>query len=374
MLTRLLSEFRDEFREYQSHDIINSFVLLSGLIHCRTVCLYKLRGFVGRYLGNRSSSLGAHYKRLTRFFCSHRETDLWQVFLAQGLSLFRLKVSYLILDGTKWKIGQRKYHFQTLSMVYKGLSIPIAWIDIEKMGSSSEAERIALFAQALDWYQLKGKTLLADREYVGVEWFNFLLDKEINFVIRIRLGDYETQVNQTPGLSYDQLLTKTHYSNRSYAKSMKLGQGHFSFSVKRNQHQQTDDPYVILLSSAHKPKDAYRIYALRWQIEQCFKHLKSNGFCLEKMGLKDPMKVRLMMAMVIFAYCISIHFGLSVSHKINIKTYANGKQYPQISVFRLGLDTLDALWNQIDEFIQVIYKCFKFSNRAYSSPFSIHVQ
>ena len=374
MLTQLLSEFRDEFKEYQSHDIINSFVLICGMIHCRTVCLYKLRSFVGRYLGNSTSSLGAHYKRLTRFFCSHREADLWQVFLAQGLSLFRHKVKYLILDGTKWKIGARKYHFQTLSMVYKGLSIPIAWIDLEKMGSSSEAERIALFTQALDWYQLKGKTLLADREYVGTQWFNFLIDKEIDFIIRIRLGDYEKQVNQSAGFSYDQLLAKVSNSNRSYAKTIQLGKGYFSFSVKRNRHQQPFDPYVILLSSTHPPKEAYKIYALRWQIEQCFKHLKSNGFCLEKMGLKDPMKVRLMMAMVIFAYCISVHFGLSHSHKTPLKTYANGKQYPQISVFRLGLDTLDALWNQIDEFIQVIYKCFKFSNRAYLSTFSIHVQ
>lgn len=374
MLTRLLSQFKTEFNEYQPHVLQNAFLLVCGLLHCRTVCLYKLRGFVGSYLGNPTTQLSSHYKRLTRFFTDQQESDLWQLFLAQGLRLFRLKVKYLILDGTKWKVGQRKYHFQTLSIIYKGVSIPIAWIDIEKMGSSSEAERMALFSEATERFSLRGKTLIADREYVGSKWFNYLLSKGIDFVIRIRLGDYEAQVNREPGPCYDQLMEKALNTKRTYYKRVTIGNASLWFCIKRNRKGSPKDPFVILLSSSAEPAQAYRIYAQRWQIEQCFRHLKSNGFDLQKMGLKKPLKVQLLMAMVVFAYCISIHLGIKQGKKVRFKIYPDGAKYPEISAFRLGIDLIDQTARDKLHFLTFLEQIFKVANNAYLSPFAIHVQ
>ncbi len=53
---------------------------------------------------------------------------------------------------------------------------------------------------------LKGMTLLADREYVGKEWFKFLKTNKIHFVIRLRMGDYEEDANASKGRSYQQML------------------------------------------------------------------------------------------------------------------------------------------------------------------------
>lgn len=374
MLTRLLDQFKTEFNEYQPHVLQNAFLVVCGLLHCRTVCLYKLRSFVGSYLGNSETQLSSHYKRLTRFFTNEQESDLWQSFLLQGIRLFRLKVDYLILDGTKWKVGQRKYHFQTLSIIYKGVSIPIAWLDIEKLGSSNERERMDLFSQAIERFSLAGKTLIADREYVGSMWFNFLLSKGIDFVIRIRLGDYESQVNREGGPCYDQLMNKALNSKRVYSKLISIGKNSLWFSIKRNRKGSPKDPFIILLSSRAEPVQAYRIYAQRWQIEQCFRHLKSNGFDLQKLGLKNPLKVQLMMALVIFAYCISIHLGMKQWKKVRFKTYPDGTRYREISAFRLGLDLISGWARDKLMFLTFLEHAFKLAMNAYLSPLSIHVQ
>ena len=374
MLLTLLSQFKAEFSEYKSHDIQNAFVLICGILIKRTVCLYRLRGFVGNYLGNSSSGLDAHYKRLTRFFCAHRDTNLWRSFLSQGLGLFLGKVEYLILDGTKWSFGTRIYHLQTLSMIYKGVSIPIAWTDIEKMGVSSEAERQSLFEEAMDWCQLKGKTLLADREYIGTKWFNFLLSKGIGLVIRVRLGDYEKAINESAGLSYDELLAKASKGNGTYGKRVTIEGNTYWFCVKRNRKAKPDDPFLLLLSSYHRPKKAAEVYARRWKIEKCFKHLKSNGFNLESVRLQDENKVRLLMALVVFAYCLAIHFGLKHFAKVKLKKYPNGETHPVISVFRWGLDLLELQCNGVAQFYQFLHQQFFEINQRKISQFSIHVQ
>jgi hypothetical protein len=49
-------------------------------------------------------------------------------------------------------------------------------------------------------------TLIADREYVGRQWFNDLIEKfELNFVIRISETDYKLDL-QCQGKSYTQWL------------------------------------------------------------------------------------------------------------------------------------------------------------------------
>lgn len=60
-------------------------------------------------------------------------------------------------------------------------------------------------------YPLKGMTLIADREYIGRQWFNDLIEKfELNFVIRISETDYKLDL-QSQGKSYAQLLKNARF-------------------------------------------------------------------------------------------------------------------------------------------------------------------
>jgi hypothetical protein len=60
----------------------------------------------------------------------------------------------------------------------------------------------------LRYFDLRGKTLLAYREYVGKEWFKFLIERDLNFVIRLRQGHYEQAINAAEGKSYQALVNK----------------------------------------------------------------------------------------------------------------------------------------------------------------------
>ena len=85
------------------------------------------------------------------------------------------------------------------------MSIPIYWIDLKKKGHSSQEERQQLMDKVLNLYKLSGKVLIADREYIGTTWFAYLVDKEIDFVIRLKKGVYRGWVNQSPGNAYSKL-------------------------------------------------------------------------------------------------------------------------------------------------------------------------
>ena len=47
----------------------------------------------------------------------------------------------------------------------------------KKGGHSSEEDRRKLFTEACERYQLSGKILLADREFIGEKWLSFLVSK-----------------------------------------------------------------------------------------------------------------------------------------------------------------------------------------------------
>lgn len=65
----------------------------------------------------------------------------------------------------------------------------------------------------------------------------------------------------------------------------------------------------LITTIAYAPK-AVDLYKLRYRIESLFKHLKSNGFDLEALHLQSSRKIRLMMALVVLAYTLSIVYGL----------------------------------------------------------------
>lgn len=54
--------------------------------------------------------------------------------------------------------------------------------------------------------------LVTDREYVGTKWFKYLIENEIDFIIRLKKGTYREAVDQSEGRSYEQLCNKVRRS------------------------------------------------------------------------------------------------------------------------------------------------------------------
>jgi len=114
-----------------------------------------------------------------------------------------------------------------------------------------------------------------------------------------------------------------------------------NFVVLKNRKLNTDDPLVYLVTSLSEPArlvaDKYR---MRWKIEAFFKHMKTNGFSLEAINLGTESRCQLLMAIVVFAYVISIKEGLKSYRKVRMKQYADGGEEREESVFRHGINNL----------------------------------
>lgn len=351
----LLTKVTKELPKRNKTCVKNILILAQGILLKETVCLNKIKGVVGKITGKTSTQPDSHYKRLIRIFDDFSYGNLWIELLQFVFRLLRLKSDYLLLDGTSWEKGDRQFHYLTLCVVYQGVAIPIYWENLQKKGNSSIEERKQFFRKAMSYYNLKDKILLADREYIGEDWFCFLKENSINFVIRLRKKNYKEAVNAAEGKKYSAMekkVLKSRIAGKALGKKILLQEQSFSFVVLKNPKPDAREPLIYLLSSLDEaPGKIAAYYPIRWQIETCFKHLRSNGFNLEEMNLDGEKRTRLMMAVVVFAYTLSICEGLKEYKKVPVKKYKNGLKTKAYSVFRLGLDKLTAFCYSMEAFM-----------------------
>lgn len=77
-----------------------------------------------------------------------------------------------------------------IGIAYRGMAIPLVWKLLGKAGNSSQRERIGLM-RGLFWFLTDEQksdieAVTADREFVGHHWLSYLIDQNVDFVIRIR--------------------------------------------------------------------------------------------------------------------------------------------------------------------------------------------
>jgi hypothetical protein len=345
----------------------NTLIVAESILISQSVNLNKVKDSVPMVTGKPTNKASGDYKRLTRFFdkgkidteedrqtynelMTYLRTLSWLVLFQQKGSRrrFNLKqVKYLLLDGTKWDFGEHHLHLLTLCITIGDVAIPIWWEDIEKGGHSSEQERIDYIKTVLKSYKLQNMTLIADREYIGYEWFKALKKQNIRFVIRVKEGIYHEAINKAEGLSWKELKAKAEKKakGKKVSKQFNLDGLELHYIILKNPRPDADDELIYLLSDWKSPIAAARIYELRWQIEVCFKHLKTNGLNLEQMSVRGKEKRHLMMAMAILVYILSIREGIieetilkdKVLYKIDTHS---GFYYRVESVFKKGQSVL----------------------------------
>ena len=93
----------------------------------------------------------SNYKRLQRFL---REFEMPYA----ELSLFIVKLLgvagpyTLALDRTNWKVGAVDLNILMLSIVYRGVGIPVVWTVLPKAGNSDTSERTTVIEIFLDLF------------------------------------------------------------------------------------------------------------------------------------------------------------------------------------------------------------------------------
>ena len=359
MLTPLLAKISEYFPNHERTCLKNVLTLSLCVLIKETVNLNKLKGIVGAVLNRSNTQANSNYKRLIRIFDNHSDSTLWLDLLTFAFTFLGLKGDYLILDGTSWRSGKRKFHFLTLCVVYQGIAIPIFWVDLQKIGHSSTEERILLIKGALRRFDLAYTVLIADREYIGTRWFKYLLDNEISFIIRLKSGTYREVVDQANGRSYKGLCSKVKRSkvaSKILSKPFVLEEMLLNFVVLKNRRQDAEEPLVYLVTNLQESaRTIADRYGMRWKIEAFFKHMKTNGFSLENMNLGTEARCRLLMAIVVFSYVISIKEGLKAYRKVRAKLYSDGTEEMEESVFRCGINSLMRFCANLQNFCRHIF-------------------
>lgn len=356
MYPHLLDEFKKLAPDWKTSQLKNTLLMVALLLEEKTVNLWKLKGSVGKLLGNTATDSRSHYQRLKRWLWAAAHTkEVWVGMLQASVSLLEKKSKCLVIDGTSWKWGGKTYHFLTLSVLYQGVSVPIWWHDLAKLGISSQQQRKRMMQAALKIVKLEGKVLLGDREYIGRHWFEMLHQASIGFVVRLRSGNYQSDIEQQ-GSSVSKLENKARNKVGQVIWKKFALQGHTYYYVLRTYRSRTGKIEYLRLISSIAPALAIEYYGYRYRIETMFKHLKSNGFDLESLHVQKAYKVRMMMAALVLAYTLAVSYGLQ-QYKRHIAIKKHG--YAEMSVFRYGLDRWQNYLQNFAVFLEHLFTCFE---------------
>ena len=146
-----------------------------------------------------AASTASTYRRLQRFFQFAELGEDWAAPVVAGLARLEGPLT-LVLDRTNWKVGRREINLLVLAVATRRHRVGLMWTVLDRAGNSGATERIALIER---YIALFGKEsiglLLGDREFIGTEWLNYLMEKDIPFVIRMREGQRATTAEGRSG-------------------------------------------------------------------------------------------------------------------------------------------------------------------------------
>ena len=262
--------------------------------------------------------------------------------LAKALvALLRLAPPYrLCLDRTNWKVGAKDINLLVLCIATQRARIPVLWDMLDHGGSSTMAQRQALLARFMALFG-KGaiKLLLADREFIGNQWFEFLVENDIPFAIRVS-GRLFVRLDD----GYDGPLERLATTKGARHRLMKA-RGCFAGMQERFAAAlcfgaiRVRDGAVLIVATNRNPRKALNAYKSRWQIECLFAHTKTRGFNMEDTRLTQPAKLSLLLALVALAMAWSLACAMLIKGRRDIPRAKHS--YRRKSWFRTGFDTLD---------------------------------
>ena len=161
------------------------------ILQSRTVCLYKCRDKASQLSKGKKADIQNSYVGLIRFFKMKHIKDFIIGIRSMTIALTEVDLQYLIIDRTNWKRGTKNFNLLTIGNLMENVFMPLYWIQLNKRGNSNAEDRKTLIEGLSKLIEQAGKTiqgsiLLADREFIGQLWFEYLLSKQLSFVIRLR--------------------------------------------------------------------------------------------------------------------------------------------------------------------------------------------
>jgi hypothetical protein len=322
--------------------------LIIGLLKLRESCLSKWCKSLG---GDRSEQ--ARYKQLQRFARYFRFSSklyaqvIWQMYGQE-------QEVYLTLDRSEWKMRGKWVQVIMVGIAYQGMSIPLLWQTLNGQGNTPKVVRRAILACFDKWIApSKDQKIwwVADREFIGKEWFEAISSRGMDFCIRLRKSAMVSRSGKA--IKVYKLFETAHL--RLLSKARKV---HGCMLYLAGQRL-TNGDYFIVCSST-KTKRLAQIYAKRWQIESLFACFKSRGFNLEQCRVNHSKRIKTIIFLLAMAATWAIRVGkwlIEQGKNIPLKKFKDHTVQPWKSVFRWGLDYLQTIILNNLDFHKLIILC-----------------
>ena len=297
-------------------------LFICALCKVQSVCFEKLAsGFENNCSSN--SSL----RQIQRFMADYTlDKDLIARLI---FALLPHEPPYSIaMDRTNWKFGQKNINILVLAIVYKGVAFPILFKLMPKRGNSNTTERIQIIDHYIRLFGIESiHYLVADREFVGEHWIDYLNFNKIEYHIRIR--DNFWVMNPKTGKQFkatwlfsDLKLNETKFLYSIYYVNNQLC--YLSGSKIKNKEGRPEFQIII---SFCKPEIAQKIYKERWQIETAFRAMKTSGFNIEDTHLTEIERIEKLVALVTIAFAWAYLVGIYLHEQVKpIRILNNGKR------------------------------------------------
>ena len=128
----------------------------------------------------------SNYRRIQRFLsgCDVDFTDLGRLLVR----LLPQEGPYVaVLDRTEWHFGSAPAGVLMMGIAHEGVGFPVAWKVLPSGGESGAKSHIEVLERFLAIVEPASiEAVLADREFISVDWMRHLKEKNTPFAIRLR--------------------------------------------------------------------------------------------------------------------------------------------------------------------------------------------
>jgi len=305
-------------------------IIINSMIKFHSVSYVKLaQGF------SSSVEYDSNLRRVQRFFAKFVFEPL--IFTKLIYSLLPEEPPYMLsMDRTNWKFGNTDINVLMLSIYYKGVSIPLIWKMLPKRGNSNASEREEILDTYINFFGSKSiKAFMADREFIGEDWFHHLIVKKIPFYIRIR-NNMMIHRKGEPPIKASWLFNNLRFGTFRHCEKMYyLGKNIVYLSGFKSFDHSTGAAEFTITASFNQQDQALINYKERWQIETMFRAMKSSGFNLEDTHLTDLERLSKLLAVLSIAFVWAYLAGIDKHENIKeIKIKKHGRK--AYSFFKYG--------------------------------------
>ena len=175
---------------------------------------------------------------------------------------------------------------------------------------------------------------MADREFIGDDWFKELIHKQIPFYIRIRGNMWLNIPGKRPTKAF-WLFNSLPLNTASHYHKIVCIDGQWVYLNGMKVLNSTGKIEFVIIATFKPDPLALFKYKDRWQTETMFKALKSGGFNFEDTHLTDPQRIAKLIALVCVAFIWIYLIGISRNVVKPIKVKNHGRK--TYSLFKYGL-------------------------------------